>query len=517
MAKKGGSMYYSDLIKGAGDVGASTIPLGVDTWTKAMEEIGDTYVAAVQKQKEEEEKKKKEEQLIEQRFNDSIVTPQLGQPFYDATKSVVATERQFAVDAHIENNPNNQSQSAFNISSINNANKNIASLLEEEADNAENISLNMSSTSKNLKTRMKAGEGVKLVKLTKDHDPRHGNVGEYVYIWTIDGKEYNVDDYKNLTLYNHASEDNYKSQIEDYETRGSDPTDGNKYSAGEEGKKELMAEIDDNTRNNILFENDPKNKQNALHHLLGNHSFQRHLRDHPAFNDIILDLNLPSGNEDGDGVWHTNISEEDVNMIIEAITDYGHEYYDEDISREVLRDYINKQTYATYMRNAQGTYDQAASSIEDQLVKGVHVNHLITDELPEQEEGSGDQFNFTGGYVYNNNGDSYNVDANRKRAVNNAINQGQPEFQGTWGYYLLEPGTGGPERWGGIYYRFDNKLAYENWEKSEKELKDLSTEELEKMNIERFMEEEVREMETGITNKRVTTTQSTATQSGKYD
>jgi len=391
MAKKGGSMYYGDLIKGAGTVGESTVPKGVDAWTKAMEGVGDAIIQAAEKQRLEEKKQAEKRAQVEANYTASINDKHgMGKVFYDATEVVVASNRVDYANTLTAEKVDQQAVSTHNmhINSINNENKEVNEMFitHENDEKNDDRSPNMSNEAKALITRMrdpKAGE-LRLHLNTEEDEGRYGPTGTYTYVWTIDGKEYTKKDYVASILYNNASETDWKELLETYVTRGKDLRDGDKY----ENEAAFLSEIEQAIRYDVLKQNNPSQKTDALNHWLGNEQFKTYLRNHADLKNLTLNSitnitnegGLPAGEEDGNGAWDTVLSKGDIEMIIEAATNYDSDYFDEETSLELAIDYMKRETYNAYVEQGNNVIKNYNANQENTLVKGKFTTEAVINE-----------------------------------------------------------------------------------------------------------------------------------------
>ena len=277
MAKKGGSMYYGDLIKGAGDVGASMIPGNMDTWTDIMKQAGDLVIKAAEEQRLQEEKDKAKLKKEHEEFSRKLVMPTQGYAFFEAVKKGVADIRKRAVNFGILDvddpnyDPNIETETNMNIQQVNGEVKNYQQklLTHEKVTKEGNVSDNESPRDKKLRNRMHDGEGIELRLLTESNNKDtkngegaiHGTVGQRVYIWTIDGVEYNVNDFDKTLLRKQDSEKNYQSLKDALKTEGATKGDGTQYGTGEDGREALRAAIEKRVRKDVLHTHDPSKAQ----------------------------------------------------------------------------------------------------------------------------------------------------------------------------------------------------------------------------------------------------------------
>ena len=178
MAKKGGSMYYGDLIKGAGQVGASTIPAGTDAWTKAMEGVGDAIMQAAERQRLEEKKQTEKKAQIEANYTDSVNKHGMGEAFFNATETVVASNRADYANTLTAEKVDQKKVSTHNmhINNINNENKEVNDMFTTHENN-EKHDLRSSNMKGNERTKSRA------TSFTLKHRGRRREIWPYRYIY----------------------------------------------------------------------------------------------------------------------------------------------------------------------------------------------------------------------------------------------------------------------------------------------------------------------------------------------
>ena len=512
MAK--GSMYYGDLIKGAGDVGASMVPAGMDTWTDLMKQSGDMIIKAVEAQRLQEEEDKAKLAREKEKFNNKLLMPTQGVEFYKAVELGVKDIRNNAVQAGINDNAEMEAETNMQVNQVNTAVKGFQNILDFQASNADAcangdltkcVSYNQSSVDEELRNRMTDGEGVEFRLLTESNngeDGRHGAVGERVYVWTIDGVEYNVDDFKKTVLYQQDSEKNHEQLLKDLKTEGGTKGDGNQYGTGDEGRKNLRAEIEKRVKNDVLGVNTVAARNN-LRHWLGDANFQEHLLDNLDLNAITYaDLTDADGNAlavpgegDGDGAWWVHLDENDKKLIIAAVTDYKNENYNEELSTEIAVDYITNQGFAIYEGEADALNNSINASINDQYEADVHGNTISNVEIiNEGKKIKTTEFKFQETAQINNDGAKKIVTRNQKIEIDRAFRDKDTQFQGAFGWLVRNQN--------GTYNRYYSEGHYQDllaWEKKEREEKGSGGDKP----LDPYKEEILKPNDTNMTEKRL--------------
>lgn len=471
MAKKAtGSMYYGDLIKGAGTVGASMIPTGVDTWTKAMEEIGDAIIDAAERQRLEEEKAKKKREKINADYTASVNDPQMGENFYNATHVVVEGNRESTINAIESEDQSAIGRSAMQINSVNAENKEVKQMIDlhSAAEKNDDRSPNMSDKAKLLLTRMIEGENVRLHLNTKEDGGKYGVAGTYSYVWTIDGQEYTKKDFVANILYNNASSTDWEELKKLYTTRGKDLRDGDSY----ENEDELLAEIEHSIRYEVLKQNNSEQKTAALRHWLGDENFKVYLKNHPELKNMTLKSitakgGLKAGPEDGDGTWDTVLSDGDIDMIIEAVTDYDNDLFNEETSSELAIEYMKAEAFGNYVESGNGIVNNHNASQNNTIVGNKFATVKVQ---PKKGDQSTEYTGYQTSWQYDTDGTRKEVNKNQKIQFDLDMQNKEPAFQSPTGHWLTYDSN--TEK----YLRWSSKSDMTKWLKWKSDDGDPATE-----------------------------------------
>jgi len=516
MAK--GSMYYGDLIKGAGDVGASMVPTGMDTWTDIMKQSGDIVIKAVEEQRIKEEKEKAKREREKEKFNNKLLMPEHGTNFYNAVEDKVKAIRDAAVTAGVDGDGEKESKTNMQVQQVNAVVKNYQSMLDIHQENAKYcqglegraidpkrcISNNQSDADVLLRNRMVDGEGIEFRLLTESNngvDGRHGTAGEMAYIWTIDGVEYNVDDFNNTVLYPQDSEKNHEKLLNDLKTEGSTKGDGNQYGTGDEGRKNLRAAIESRVKNDVLGVGTVAARNN-LRHWLGDVNFQEHLLTHPDLMNLsYADLKDKNGNPlavpgegDGDGAWWANLDENDKKLIIAAVTDYKNENYNEEFSTEIAVDYITNQGFAIYKGEADALHHGINAHNRNEQTASTHGNTISDVELINEGKRITTENTFAESAQMDVDGTKRIVTRRQKQEIDRAFRDKDPQFQGTFGWLVRNDD--------GSYNRYYSQSHYNKlltWNKKEREEKGSGG----KYPLDPYGEEILKPINTNMTEKRL--------------